>query len=306
MTVQENKKGTLVLVGGTGQLGSEMADGLLQAQGFSAFVALVRASSSPEKIQLLKDRGWFVRTVDFNDSQAIQQALAGAHTVIATVRGDDMVAMQNTLVDAAKAAGVSLFVPSQFGIDPRRWEPGHPILDADINVLEHAKAVGMPTLVVSNGLFTDMIFGMFIDADSNKTTFIDGGKAKVSFTRRRDIGYVLAKALSDPQYANGGYLCLQAETMAWKDAVAVYEQVTGRMVTYEDITTKAAKQEETALLQQFFENGDLAALGRSFGFHILRVPAAGFQGLDVSAESQTYDIRMEPIAETIQDVYMSK
>jgi len=112
--------------------------------------------------------------------------------------------------------------------------------------------------------------------------------------------------LSDPQYANGGNLCLQAETMAWKDAVTLDAKVTGQAVTYDDMPTDVAKREETALLQQFLETGDPATLGRSFGLHIVRVPASGYQGLDVSAESQTYDIRMEPVAETIKDVYISK
>jgi len=145
MVVVPNKGGALVLVGGTGRLGLEIAPGLRQAKGYTAFIALVRSQSSPEKIQRLQEAGWTIAVVDdFLNQPALETALAGAHTVVSPVSGADKLSVHTSLVDAAKAAGVRLFVPSQFGVDPRRWEPGHAILDVDWAILDHAAAVGLP------------------------------------------------------------------------------------------------------------------------------------------------------------------
>lgn len=68
-----NKDGALVLVGGTGKLGLEIAPGLRQAKGYTAFVALVRGQSSPEKIQRFQEAGWTMEVVDdFHHQPALE------------------------------------------------------------------------------------------------------------------------------------------------------------------------------------------------------------------------------------------
>jgi len=307
VVLPNNKKGALVLVGGTGRLGLAIAPGLVTAEGYTEFRALVRAESAPEKTKRLADAGWIVRVVDFKDPPALRQALQGTHTLIATVGGHERLALQKLLIDAAIDTGVHLFVPSQFGVDRRRWEAGHPILNMDLAVQEYAQARKLPTLIVSPGLFSDHMFQYLLDSNDNKMFLIDGGTAKISFTRRRDVGTVLAKALSDPRYADkGGHLCLQGETMPWKDAVTLFGTVTGRSLMYEELSLPDAQEEEFALRKQFVEQGDRSGLLRSILLHMFRVPAAGWEGLDQSAASETYGVDMEPLAATIQDVYLSK
>jgi uncharacterized protein YbjT (DUF2867 family) len=62
---------SLILVGGTGGLGTEIAKGLVTAEGFDQKVALVQASAAEEKVVHLEKMGWTIRKVDFEDEDKI-------------------------------------------------------------------------------------------------------------------------------------------------------------------------------------------------------------------------------------------
>jgi NAD(P)-dependent dehydrogenase (short-subunit alcohol dehydrogenase family) len=62
---------------------------------------------------------------------------------------------QNILADAAKEAGVKLFVPSEFGIKPQLAKGGLAFQKTDFAV--YAKSIGLPTLRIFNGLFYEFV-----------------------------------------------------------------------------------------------------------------------------------------------------
>ena len=121
--------------------------------------------------------------VDFQDPGALEAALAGAKTVVSTLGGGDMVALEMATIQAAKnAAGAPpLFVPSQFGVDYRRWNMSFPFLQGKQKVLEMAKAEGLPTLSVFCGYFSDFIFGFLADPDNGKARIVGDGSATRDF-----------------------------------------------------------------------------------------------------------------------------
>lgn len=195
---------TLVVLGGTGSLGLEMAKGLITAEGFGAYTALVRSADSEAAIAL-QDIGWTLRVVDdMSDVNKMTEAMSGVKTVVSTLGGGNMVQLEMVAIEAAKNAGATLFIPSQFGIDYRRFQSTFPFLAGKAMVLDKAEELGLPTLKVFNGFFSDYIFGFLTDLEKCSTNLIgdlDGGT--ISFTRRSDIGYVLAKALGSPKYNQG-------------------------------------------------------------------------------------------------------
>jgi uncharacterized protein YbjT (DUF2867 family) len=292
---------TLVLVGGTGGLGAEVAQGLVTSEGFDKRVALVRATSSEEAIEKLRNLGWTIEKVDFDNADDLRSVLSGAKTVVSTLSGSDMVELEKKIIDGAKAVGASLFVPSQFGIDYRRWAGEFPFFQGKQAVLAYAKEVGLATLSVFVGFFSDIIFYFLTDVNKMEATLIDGGAATSSFTKRSDIGYVLAKALADPKYENGGYLSIQGDRMSWADALALVENAAGKKFTTTDIDGQEALAQERALLAK----GDLGSLYQAFTLHLLGDPARGSSGLDVSAEAVTYGVELEPLATTVQKTFGS-
>ena len=296
---------SLTLVGGTGGLGIEIARGLVKSEGFSAYKAIVR---NAEKGKALQEMGWtLVEVPDYFDAAALESALIGAKTVVSTFGGNDLVKLDVTTAQAAKKAGVELFVPSRFGIDYRRWSSSNPFLTAKLQVTDTAKEIGLPTLSVANGYFSDWIFDLVADRVNGRARIIGDGSAKISFTRRSDIGKVLAKALEDPDLMKDAVdgnvtLCIQGETLPYKDAVSTLEKVMGKKFDIEYIDPESALKQEQDLLAKGME-GDVGAFWGSFVLHLLGEPARGISGCDNSEEAKSYGVRLETLAETLESIY---
>jgi hypothetical protein len=101
---------------------------------------------SEEAIEKLRNLGWTIEKVDFDNADDLRSVLSGAKTVVSTLSGSDMVELEKKIIDGAKAVGASLFVPSQFGIDYRRWAGNSLFFQGKQAVLAYAKEVGLATL----------------------------------------------------------------------------------------------------------------------------------------------------------------
>ena len=298
---------TLVLIGGTGGLGSQVAKGLVTAEGYDTKKALVRNPDS-EKAYDLKSLGWeLVAFEDYSNAHALEQALENAHTIVSTLSGGDMVTLEKAIVDAAKANGSSLFVPSQFGVDYRRWGTSFPFLAGKKMVFDYAKEQGVPTLVVFNGLFSDWIFDFLASPSEGKARMVGDGSGKVTFTRRSDIGYVLAKSLSnEPLDAlSNSTLSMQGTTLPYKEALDLLSEALGKPLTLEVISVEDAAADEAKLLDKGLQ-GDMGAFFGAFALHLLGEPQRGNTGCDTSAEAKSYGFKLELLTETLKSVYGAK
>jgi uncharacterized protein YbjT (DUF2867 family) len=288
------------MFGATGGLGMEVAQGLVTADGFSAKKAVVRDTSS-DKAQKLQDMGWtLVQMTDLNDPVALEAILQGAKVVVSTLSGNDMVAMETNIIQAAKKAGVSLFVPSQFGVDYRRWGSDFPFFAGKKQVLDNAEKEGLPTLSVFVGYFADASFSLFADLETFKVSWVGDGNDKITWTRRSDIGYVLAKALADPKLANGGTLMIQGDFQSFNDATKMLGDAAGKTFTVDYIDPQEAKKQEDELLKKGFE-GDMGAFFASFKLHLTGEPARGNSGCDLSVGFDNYGVKMQ----TLEEVFKS-
>ena len=117
---------------------------------------------------------------------------------------------------------------------------------------------------------------------------------------------MLAKALADPAYSNGGFLSMQADTMSYADALALVEKVGGFTYDKTDLTPDEALQQEKDLLAKGAE-GDMGSFYQAFALHLILGPALGKTGLDVSAEAtNTYGYEMESLETTLASVLPAK
>lgn len=73
--------------------------------------------------------------------------------LISTVFVFGGVVVQDVLADAAKEAGVKLFVPSEFVVSP----PAAGLAHEKHAFAVYAKLIGLPTLRIYNGLFHDFV-----------------------------------------------------------------------------------------------------------------------------------------------------
>jgi hypothetical protein len=115
---------TILVAGGTGNLGGRIIRDLIKRG--AAVRAIVRPESDPEKTETLKGQGAEVVPVDMADREALRKACDGVSCVVSAISGlrDVIVEAQTLLLEAAVAAGVKRFIPSDFAADFSRLPEG--------------------------------------------------------------------------------------------------------------------------------------------------------------------------------------
>ncbi|OGX87845.1 hypothetical protein BEN48_11010 [Hymenobacter glacialis] len=105
-----------MLAGATGDLGFRIAQALLRRG--AVVRALVRPGNTRPEVAKLRELGAEVVEVDLNSVTALTQACSDAACVVSALSGlrDVIVDGQKRLLDAAVAAGVPRFIPSDYSI----------------------------------------------------------------------------------------------------------------------------------------------------------------------------------------------
>ena len=113
----------------------------------------------PGKHYDLASKGATIVTVDYASHYSLFTALAGIDVVISTV-GYEAFHLQTDLADAAKAAKVQLFVPSEFGFATagKKDKDIPPLFRAKEKIRKRLIEIGLPYTVVYTGPFPDYIF----------------------------------------------------------------------------------------------------------------------------------------------------
>ena len=113
----------ITIAGATGVLGFHIAEALLNDGSFKVKVLRRLPETQNDKADLLASKGAEIVYVDYNQHDALVNALKGTDALISAVAPGhtsgayDFDALQTPLLDAAKKAGVKRFIPSEFGID---------------------------------------------------------------------------------------------------------------------------------------------------------------------------------------------
>jgi nucleoside-diphosphate-sugar epimerase len=115
---------TIAVAGATGNLGLRIVKALVK-EGAEVRV-LVRAKTSPEKVATLELPGVTIYTVNQWNEEELKQACTDVACVVSALAGlrDVVIDAQKVLLDAAIAAGVPRFIPSDYSLDFTKFKPG--------------------------------------------------------------------------------------------------------------------------------------------------------------------------------------
>ncbi|EIW85576.1 NAD(P)-binding protein [Coniophora puteana RWD-64-598 SS2] len=181
----------IALVGAGGAVGKPMLDSLL-AGGVAKVVVLSRPESTttfPPHSSLT------VEKVNYDDVNAIAATLRkhSVEVLISAVNNDGVEA-QIVLADAAKQAGVQLFVPSEFGMPTEGVTEG--LLALKSEVAEYSKSIGLPVARVYTGLLTEYTEWVGSMPEKGKFFVLGSGDKEFSLTSRSDTGGFVAYAVT--------------------------------------------------------------------------------------------------------------
>ncbi|KAF7187616.1 Pinoresinol reductase 1 [Pseudocercospora fuligena] len=143
-----------------------------------------------------------VTRVDYSSQDSLISALKGNEAYVCLVPDHGS---QPALIDAAIAAGIQRFIPSEFGsnVSGNSKTAALPVFAGKKKTQDYlaTKASEISYTVVVNGLFLDwgIQAGLIANLKGGKTTLYDGGDTKFSSTKLSDIGKAVAGILKHPE-----------------------------------------------------------------------------------------------------------
>ena len=284
--------GTILVVGATGLVGSVVCQKL--AERGEKVRALVRTTSSNEKVEALRFSGVELCAGDLKDPQSLATACRGIEAVISTASstlsrqpGDSIESVDATgqlnLVAAAKAARVSRFLFVSFR-HPQGL--GFPLGEAKERVEEAVQSLNFT--VIQASFFMEVWLSPALGFDyANATARIYGpGTNPISWVSFRDVAELCALALQQRSAHRKVIEFGGPEALGPLEVVARFEKISGRSFRLEHIS-------EPALLSQF--QGATDSMQKSFA--ALMLGYARGDVIKMASVQDTFQIKLTTIDE---------
>lgn len=188
------------LAGATGHLGGLLAQALRDRG--ARVRAIVRPGAPAEKLASLRKLGVEIVEAAYGDSTQLSRACEGAACVVSTLAGlrDTLIDAQSALLEAAVAAGVPRFIPSDFAIDFYRLPDGYNRnLDWRREFGARLDAAPIASTSILNGMFMELLGGQapFILARFHRVVYWEHPDQPMDFTTIEDTAKYTAAAALD-------------------------------------------------------------------------------------------------------------
>ena len=221
---------TIVLAGATGDLGLRIAQALLDRG--ARLRALVRPGSAAKPaVAALRERGAEIVEVELPDATALTQACVGATCVVSALSGlrEVIVDAQTQLLEAAVAAGVPRFIPSDYSIDFTKLPEGsNRNLDLRREFGRRLDQAPIQATSVLNGMFMDLLTGQapVVLFKLRRVLYWGSPDQPLDFTTIADTAAYTAAVALDPSTPR--YLRIAGETATVRQLQAEAGAATGR------------------------------------------------------------------------------
>ena len=191
----------IVVAGATGNLGSRIVDALL-ARGADVR-ALVRTETDSTRVDQLTARGANVVRVELADIRQLTEACAGAACVVSALQGlrDVIVDVQTGLLEAAVAAEVPRFIPSDYSTDFTQLPPGeNRNFDLRREFHERLATADIAATSIFNGAFAEVLTYNIplLDFQKRSVGYWEDVEWRIDFTTMDDTAAFTAAAALDP------------------------------------------------------------------------------------------------------------
>ncbi|OJD29109.1 uncharacterized protein BKCO1_930001 [Diplodia corticola] len=233
----------VVLIGAGGNLGPYILKEFLAAPGLNVNVLSRPDSKStfPADVTVLKS--------DYT-VPSLTSAFRSAHAdVVVSLVGTPGFGAQQAFIDAAIAAGVRRFVPSEFGSDTSNKAVLSlvPFLNGKREVVDYLKSKegAIEWTGVVTGPFFDWglkVGFLGFDVAGRKASVWDGGVARWGTTNVKDIGRALVGLVTRGEAwekSANRYVYVAGFVVTQKEVLAAFEKVTGEKWSVEEVSVEA-------------------------------------------------------------------
>jgi nucleoside-diphosphate-sugar epimerase len=278
LRIMSNKVKTVLVIGAGGNVGRPTIKHLL-AKGF-VVTGLTRDSSSTE----LSAGVTHLKTDYSLDS--LKKAFQGQDAVVSTISGGGL-GLQMTIIDAAIAAGVRVFFPSEYGADTSVPNASEivPLLKVKLEVLEYLKTkehqISWTALVIGE-LFDwvlDLVGSSWLDIPARTAILYDGGKGRHEATTTDQVGRAIASALEQPEAIKNRHVYINSFTTSQLEVVQALEQITGDKIIVSHESIENLRQRGNKRLQEGSRAGLLDLISSAFYGELGLCEFSGTRGL---------------------------
>lgn len=216
----------------------------------ASVVVLARPSSTSISSPLLE--GAKIVTADYADVKAVASVLREHKVeVLVSALAYGALPSQSPIADAAKEAGVKLFVPSEFGLPTEGGKGGHLVIKSQF--ADYLKSLGIPSLRFYTGMFMEFI-PLFTGVDTGKFLVLGKGDAFFSTTALDDVAGFTAHVLTSlpPAKLHDATFRIEGERTSFNKVGALYAS---KNIPVEHVTSLPEGYVKQTLLQGLFEQG---------------------------------------------------
>jgi uncharacterized protein YbjT (DUF2867 family) len=263
----------ILIAGATGVVGGIVCK-RLRDRGESVR-ALVRVTSSPDKVDRLRALGVEIFSGDLRDPASLDAAARGATTVISTVSmvgtaqaGDSFQDTDNAgtraLIDAAKRAGSSHFIFVSF--DHGAY-PDSPLGSAKRDVEEYLRESGVPYTVIQSSLFMEIWLGPHLGVDVAAATakVFGSGDQPLNYISVRDVAEYIVHCVGAESVVNRTLCIGGPESLSQRDAVRLFEEAFGTPFQVTEVPEAALEAQWTNAPDPFTRTFSALMLGAARG-----------------------------------------
>jgi uncharacterized protein YbjT (DUF2867 family) len=221
-------KKIILVAGATGNLGERIVKALLE-RGAEVRV-IVRTSSDIEKINKLESLGAKVFKINLSDVEEVSKTCIGVTCVVSALNGlrDVIIEAQKVLLDAAIAAGVPHFIPSDYSLDFTKFSAGeNRNLDWRREFHEYLDKSSISATSIFNGAFMELLTGQMPLILFKQKLVMYWGNADhpMCFTTMDDTAAFTANAALDPSVPR--FLRIAGDLKSPREIQTVISEVSG-------------------------------------------------------------------------------
>jgi nucleoside-diphosphate-sugar epimerase len=306
----------VVVAGATGQLGGLIARALIKAEGI-AVRALVRPGGAAKAAELAK-LGIEVVEVSIDgsgDPATLAKVMQGAFSVVSALQGgpDIIVGAQSRLLEAAVAANVRRFIPSDYSVDFTRLHEGAN-RNFDYRLAFHKAADEIIRRTGSRIEFTSIFQGAFtellatgwmlLNYKKRQVQFFGSPDTRMDFTTWSDTADFTAAAAIDSN-ATPRRLNIAGERLTPKDLQQVTKRATGVDFELKRVMSIGMLRTMISLIR-FFRPGKGEPMPIWVGMQYAYSMALGLGSVDRLDNDRYKGIAWTPVDDTVRQAFQAQ
>jgi nucleoside-diphosphate-sugar epimerase len=222
-------KQIILVAGATGNLGERIINALLDRG--AEVRAVVRSGCDIEKLNKLEKLGVKIFTVNMSNVEEISNACIGVFCVVSALQGlrEVIVDTQRVLLDAAIAAEIPRFIPSDYSIDFTKFPPGeNRNLDLRRDFHKYLDKTSISATTIFNGAFAELLTGQMplIFFKLKRILYWGDADQRMDFTTMDDTAAFTANAALDPSTPH--ILRIAGDQVSARELTTVVSEVIGK------------------------------------------------------------------------------